>query len=68
MPHTSKRFQVVSWAREAFRRCVVPSLADRHVPLGRACMLVALEEEAARQGDSLHPELRDLVMAMTQLK
>lgn len=36
--------------------------------LPQACLLVALEEEAARSGDGVHPELTELVAAMTQLR
>eukprot|EP00198_Chlamydomonas_reinhardtii_P000982 XP_001690317.1 predicted protein [Chlamydomonas reinhardtii] len=61
--------QVVSWAREEFRRCVgSPGPGPSHLPDSGACLLVALEEEAARSGDGVHPELTELVAAMTQLR
>ncbi|KAG2501503.1 hypothetical protein HYH03_000011 [Edaphochlamys debaryana] len=41
-------------------------MGARRVP--SACLLVALEEEAARSGDSVHPELRELIESMTQLR
>ncbi|EFJ46581.1 hypothetical protein VOLCADRAFT_93041 [Volvox carteri f. nagariensis] len=55
--------QVLSWCRNEFRRCVDPDLPDSAVHLAKCCLLVALEEEAARSGEAPHPELAELVAA-----
>ncbi|GLI67606.1 hypothetical protein VaNZ11_011851 [Volvox africanus] len=55
--------QVVSWSRSEFRRCVSPELPDSAVHLAKCCLLVALEEEAARSEEAPHPELEELMRA-----
>ncbi|GIL57243.1 hypothetical protein Vafri_12501 [Volvox africanus] len=55
--------QVVSWSRSEFRRCVSPELPDSAVHLAKCCLLVALEEEAARSEEAPHPELAELMRA-----
>ena len=39
--------QVLDWAQQEFRREVAWSKADAQVHLAKACLLIALEEEAA---------------------
>jgi hypothetical protein len=47
-------FKVVGWAGAEFLAETSPSKQDHQINLGRACLLIALEEESAVE---LHPEL-----------
>eukprot|EP00195_Chlamydomonas_chlamydogama_P011848 CAMPEP_0202910754 /NCGR_PEP_ID=MMETSP1392-20130828/52946_1 /ASSEMBLY_ACC=CAM_ASM_000868 /TAXON_ID=225041 /ORGANISM="Chlamydomonas chlamydogama, Strain SAG 11-48b" /LENGTH=52 /DNA_ID=CAMNT_0049600969 /DNA_START=205 /DNA_END=360 /DNA_ORIENTATION=- len=44
----------MGWARDEFKREVSPERPDASIHLARACLLIALEEEACLE---LHPEL-----------
>lgn len=60
--------QVVGWAKQEFQKEVGSHKPDAAINLARACLLVALEEEAAIE---VHPELeatiRDLPIRCAQL-
>ena len=46
--------QVVGWSRKQFCREISLDRRDESIYLGKACLLIALEEEAAIE---MHPEL-----------
>lgn len=60
--------EVAAWARLTFKKEVDPSIPDEHIHLAKACLLVALEEEASHLVGSMHPELQELVQGKRNLR
>lgn len=60
--------EVAEWAKRTFRAEVAAHVPDEHIHLAKACLLLALEEEAAQLVGDLHPELREIVLAKPNLR